>query len=461
MNCNGFLINKGTAMKFNLLKSGIIGLMCLFVFNSAVMADNHETSSDIEKRLSNQMSLSDLLTYAYLTNPSVKASREAWKISIENYRIGTSYPDPQLMTTYFPAPIETRLGPQDWNLTLTQAIPFPGERGQKGRVLEADVKIAKLALDKTVKNMVNEISESFFELIYIQKAEGIARANLNLNQELVKISENAYAHDQGLFYDISKARAQTAQIQYDILLLQELEQTEKARINTLLNRRPDALLGSARELAVREVVYTLDDIYTHSLALQEDVLIADETIQKSDEAIKLSKYESLPSFKIGLFYAAIGEPDVMNKPPNAGDDSVGIQFGVNIPLWVGRNQSQIHKALAARRKASADKEMITNNIYEKISRTWFRLQNSRRLMTLYEKELIPQSMQSVQTAETWYRQGQGSFSDFLEIQATAYNFQLSLARARADYQKALVKLEQLTGMTLDRQMTEIKGDTNS
>ena len=58
--------------------------------------------------------------------------------------------------------------------------------------------------------------------------------------------------------------------------------------------------------------------------------------------------------------------------------------------------------------------------------------------------MIPQSLKSVQTAETWYREGEGSFSDFLELQATAYNFQLSLERAKADYGKTLVKLELLT-----------------
>ena len=82
------------------------------------------------------------------------------------------------------------------------------------------------------------------------------------------------------------------------------------------------------------------------------------------------------------------------------------------------------------------------------------------MITLYQKNLIPQSLRSVQTAEEWFRQGDGSFADFLEVQATAYNFQLSLARAQADYGKALVKLEQFTGVVLDRKIIETKGEIN-
>ncbi len=57
------------------------------------------------------------------------------------------------------------------------------------------------------------------------------------------------------------------------------------------------------------------------------------------------------------------------------------------------------------------------------------------------------------TARTWVEQGLGNLSDFLEIQATADNFQLSLERAKADYGQTLVKLEQLAGVVLDRKKT--------
>ncbi|MCF6245720.1 MAG: TolC family protein [Desulfobacula sp.] len=439
----------------------LFNLCILLLFNPFSFADSNEELTRIEKNFSKVLTLSDLLKYAYGSNPSIKASKESWKMFIEDYRIGKSYPDPQLMTSYFPDPIETRLGPQDWSLNLTQAIPFPGRLSQKGRVLEADAKIAKLKLDKTIRKIVTKVSASFYELIYIQNAIQIAKINFNLNQELVKISENSYADDKALFYDVSKAQAQTAQIQYDILLLEELEQTEKVRLNTLLNRAPDAGLGHARGLAFRKIVYELDEVYRLSRNNLEDILIADERIQQSEEIVKLSKFENLPSFKLGLFYAGIGDPDVPAPPKNAGDDAVGVQFGFSLPLWFGKNKSRISKALAGRQKAKAQKASVTNNIHSQISRLWFKLQNSKRLIILYRDNLIPQALRSVETAETWYRDGEGSFADFLEVQATAYNFQLSLARARADYGKTLVKLEQLAGVALDRKTVEAKGENKS
>lgn len=417
---------------------------------------DQDTLVHLEDRLSSGPALSDLLNYAYLSSPALTASKKSWHTFIENYRIGKSYPDPQLATIYFPRPIETRLGPQDWSLTLSQVIPFPGILSQKARVLEADVTISRLKVDQTVKAIVTEVSSSFYELTYIQKAIDVARANLDLNQKMLQISQNAYADDKALFYDVSKSRAQTAQIQYDILLLQELEKTEKTKLNTLLNRPPDAPLGHAADTLPQKGVYTLEEVYGLAMLHQEDILMAEEQVNKSEQAMQLTRLETLPSFRMGLFYSAIGDPDVANPSPDAGDDAVGVQFGMNLPLWFGKNQSRTARALAEKEKAQAEKTNTANKVKARISRLWFKLENAQRLIVLYEKNLLPQAVSALQTAETWFRQGQGSFADFLEIQATAYNFQLSLERAKADYAKTLVLLEQAAGASLD---TKISPDT--
>lgn len=405
--------------------------------------------AELEAGLSGTVQLPDLLNYAYLASPAISASKKSWEAFIETFRVEKSLPDPQVAATYFPRPIETRLGPQDWSLTLSQAIPFPGTLTQKARVLESDVAMARIRVDKTVKAIVTKVSSSFYELGYIQAALAVAQANLALIQQMRKISENAYAEDKALFYDVSKALAQTAQLQYDLLLLKELEKTEKITLNTLLNRPPDAPLGQAVKVGPGKVVYSLEEVYDLAMAHQEDILLAEEQVNRSEQAVQLARLETLPSFKVGLFYAAIGDPDVPNPPPDAGDDALGLQFGMTLPLWPGKNHSRTARALAEKGTAQARKTEAANQVLAEISRLWFKLENADRLITLYEKDLLPQAISSVQTAETWFRQGQGGFADFLEIQATAYNFQLSLARARADYAKILVLLEQAAGVVLD------------
>ena len=418
--------------------------------NSVLARETAEKSpAQLESGLMDTVHLPDLLEYAYRTSPAITASKKSWEAFIETYRVEKSLPDPQVSATYFPRPIETRLGPQDWSLTLSQAIPFPGTLAQKAKVLESDVAMARIRVDKTVKAIVKNVSSSFYELGYIQSAMAVVQANLELIRQMRRISENAYADDKALFYDVSKARAQAAQLEYDLLLLKELEKTEKTILNTLLNRPPDAPLGQAAGVFPGKVVYSLEQVYDLAMAHQEDILLAEAQVNRSEQAVQLARLETLPSFRMGLFYAAIGDPDVPNPPPDAGDDAVGVQFGMTLPLWFGKNQSRTARALAEKGTAQARKTEAANQVLADISRLWFKLENADRLITLYEQDLLPQAISSVRTAETWFKQGQGGFADFLEIQATAYNFQLSLARARADYAKTLVLLEQAAGVVLD------------
>ncbi|NOY46047.1 MAG: TolC family protein [Deltaproteobacteria bacterium] len=404
----------------------------------------------LEARLRSGPSVADLVTYAYQTNPKIAAARQRWKAVVERYRVSTAYPDPQVMVTYFPEPIETRLGPQDWNAVLSQMIPFPGKLSKAGEVVEADARIARLELDKTVRDVIVALRESVHELLYIRRAKQVVAANRELLDHMRKVAETAHAGDRATFVDVAKAQSQRAQLEYDALLLEELEATERARLNALLNRAPDAELGPLPEVPFEPLAYSLEEIHELAAKRQEEIRIAEARVAKARAKLDLARYENRPDFKVGLFYAGIGQPDVANEPDDAGRDALGVQFGMTIPLWLGKNAGRPAAARAEIERARALKVARINDTDAAIRSVYFRLKNAERLVTLYRDELLPQAAQSLDVAETWFQEGEGSFSDFVETQSVYYNFQLSLARAEADYGKFLARLERLTATSLTR-----------
>jgi outer membrane protein TolC len=326
------------------------------------------------------------------------------------------------MVTYFPEPIETRLGPQDWNANISQMIPFPGKLSKVGKIIEADARIARLNLDKTIQNVVMSTRESFHELAYIRMAKRVAEQNLRLLEHLRKVAETAYAQEKTSLIDMVKAQSQNGQLRYDILLLDDLEKTEIARLNGLLNRAPGAEIGEISSEIFQPIVYSLEEIYALSETNQEEIQIADEKVKRAETSVELARYKNFPDFKIGLFY----------------------------PLWFGKNKSRIGKARAEARKAKAIKANQVNDTITKVRALYFRLENAHRIMDLYGKELLPQAARSMEIAETWFREKESTFSDFIETQAVWYNFQLALSRAQADYGKYLARLERLVGQSITK-----------
>jgi len=405
---------------------------------------------DPDDELMGKVTVQALIAYAYRNNPSIRKVREAWRETVEQYRITTGYPDPELKFTYFPEPIETRLGPQDWTASLNQKIPFPGKLAQAGKVVEAEARVAHINLDRTVKAVMASVRVSFHELLYIRTAKEVVTQNLRLLEHLRKVGETAYARDRAALIDMVKAQSQLGQIRYDGILLDELEFTEKTRLNGLLNRAPDARIGTLLDGGFEPVIFELKGLYRLAETNQEEIRMARALVERAGAKAELANFENLPDFNVGVFYASIGEPDVPVRPQDAGRDSLGFQVGITIPLWFEKNRGRVAQAQAGIRKARAAEEVSITEIRTKVHDLFFRLNNSQRLIVLYRDDLLPQAVKAMEIAETWYREGQASFSDFVETQAVYYNFQLSLARARADYGKFLADLEQLVGQTITK-----------
>ena len=138
------------------------------------------SSEELERRLVQTATLPDLIAYAYNENPDIAAAREAWRAKVESYRVVTGLPDPQLTATYFPEPLQTRLGPQNWNVTLSQKIPFPGKLSKAGEAVKTEARIARLRLDKTVRAVAASVRASAHELIYVRAARQIGRSERRL-----------------------------------------------------------------------------------------------------------------------------------------------------------------------------------------------------------------------------------------------------------------------------------------
>lgn len=137
-----------------------------------------------------------------------------------------------------------------------------------------------------------------------------------------------------------------------------------------------------------------------------------------------------------------------SPPQDAGDDAFGIQFGVSIPLWSGKNRARALRARSRILEKTAEKDAVINQTRTSIRILYYKARNAFRQQALYKSDLLPQAIRALEVSETWFREGEGSYSDILESQSAVYNFQLSLARARSDIGKYTAELERLIGASM-------------
>ena len=430
------------------VRSGVFIIPILVIFGVGVFqatAAENETAV-LEARIAGSPSLRDLLSLVYQASPEVKAAKASWRGSIEKYRVETGYPDPTITTIYYPYDPSRDWGNKRFEAMFSQTIPFPGKLAAAGRVAETESEMARLELDRTVRDVAVKIRESYHELQYIREAIRIADHNRLALEHLRNIGETAYAQNRTALYDVLKAQSQSGQVQYDRLLLEELERTEITRLNALMNRLPEAAIGPLQDERLAPLAYGLNDIYVLAETHREEIRLAAAGANKSRAEADVARYQNLPEFMVGFKY----EYDAPDTPDASASNLYGIQFGMTLPIWWNKNAGRREMARAGTEKAAALVNVQINEARALIRETFFRLKNAERLITLYRDQLLPQATKAMGTAEIWNREGQGSLTDFVETEAVWYNFQLALARSRADYGKYLAKLEGIVGTSLIR-----------
>ena len=400
--------------------------------------------TDMTTLFAETLELPSLIRVAVERNPKVSAAKARWQATIEQYPQVTALPDPMFMYGYFLRNVETRVGPQRHRVSFSQAFPYPGTLDAAGEVVKKAIEIERVKHEQVVRDLIVELKLSYHELAYLQRAVELTRQNHELVASILTIATARYAEGKATLNDVLKAQSQLAQLEYDFILLEELQHVEHANINGILSVPSATSLGATVPVAYEPLDVALADVEKQALAKRQELRIAALTIEKATERIALAELQTKPMLKLDLMTIETGEA-LMLDAPGSGKNPFSIGFGVTIP-WSGlKNSSKVREAQQDHEAVTANKSVLEDETKVALQKVYFRLENARRLVDLYETTLIPQAGAAIEVAETWHQEGPKSITEFLETQSVWLNFNLARLRAIADYQQNVARLEKLIG----------------
>jgi len=390
--------------------------------------------------------INEFIRISFDQNPKLMAARQRWKASIDGIPEASALPDPMLMYTVFPEEIETRLGPQNYSLKLNQKFPFLSKLFLRGKVASSEAEKMLILFQKETQDVVADLKKSVFELAYMDQALTIVKVNRELLGRIAALAEADYGDNRLQLFDSIRAESQLSQLEYDQVLMEELRQTEVAKINSILHRSKDTEIPPMGEFPVVPLSLGLEDLIELAEENRAEIKFVKAEVEKKRYQRDLAKKSWFPDFQLSLTYVNIGNSP--NNPPDSGRDAVGVGIGVSLPIWFGKNNSKIRKAESKLHQAEKEVENQVDTTRYNIKRIFFLTKNSERLVRLYRDTLVPQAERSLDISETLYREEGHGFSDLLESQSIWYNFQLAKSRALADYNRNLADLERWVGINL-------------
>ena len=404
--------------------------------------------TDVTALFAETLELPSLIQVAVARSPKISAAKARWQATVEQYPQVTALPDPMFMYGYYMRSVETRVGPQRHRVSFSQTFPYPGTLDAAGEVVKKAIEIERVKHEQVIRDLIVELKLSYHELAYLQRAVELTQQNHDLIASILTIATARYAEGKAGLNDVLKAQSQLAQLEYDLILLRELQLVEQANIKGILSMPSTTSLGTTVPVAYEPLDVTLADIEKQALSKRQELRIAELTIEKATKGIALAEFQTKPMLKFDLMTVETGKA-LMFDTPGSGKNPFSIGFGVTIPWSSLKNSSKVREAQQNHETVTANKRALEDETKVALQKVYFRLENARRLIELYETTLIPQAGAAIEVAETWHQEGPKSITGFLETQSVWLNFNLARLRATADYQQNVARLERLVGGKID------------
>ncbi|MFC1735440.1 TolC family protein [Candidatus Hydrogenedentota bacterium] len=438
---------------------------------------------------------SELLELAALNNPSLKGAFLDWKAALEKIPQVKALPDPMFTFKYFVREVETRVGPQDYSLGIAQKFPWLGKlklRGDKAFFMSEAKRERFEAMKLTV---FYEVRVAFWGLYYLSQSIKMTEENLELLQYLEEVTRTRYETALGSHSGIIRVQTELGKLEDRLKSLRDMRGPATAKLNALLNRPPDAPIGSL-EAAEPQTTIT-NDAQIIELVMQRNPELKrlKREVEAEEAGILLALKDSLPDITLGLQYINTDSARRMSKPDfntpfvqmsafrtltgvanivdasnlwrtqlrpertgDSGKDPIALTLSMNMPIWRDKYRAAEREARMRTRSAEFNFLNRINMLMVETSEALFDFHDAERKIDLYRDTLIPKADESLKATETAYRGGQSGFLDLIDAQRILLDFQLSYEKARADYATSLARLEMLAGGTLGASAEKRRGD---
>ncbi len=402
-------------------------------------------AQDGDSMLHNRLLLPELVQEALARNPELAATRKQWEAATSRIAQVRSLDDPILSLQLWNVPQPFKATQADNTIFgLSQSFPFPGKLGLKGEVASRSADMTEQSVRAKERELVARLKQAYYDLFLTQKAVQIHHEQVELLRQFVEITHSKFRAGKGSQADVLKAQVELSVLFQHLPVLEQRRKTTEAMLNTLLDRETSAPLGIAQEPSQLPIEAPLDDLHGFALNDRPELKAAELDVQRSEQSRALAQRQYYPDFNVAF-------QRFQNFQAN---DGFGAYVAMSIPFafWTKpKYDAGVQEAAAAVAVAQAQQHTLENLTRFQVNDLLAKLRATDQVATLYRTTILPQAEQSLEAARVGYRAGKGGFLDLIDTQRAWRGFQLEYFKALVDRQHRLAELEQVVGVTLDRQ----------
>lgn len=391
-----------------------------------------------------RLSLATLIEEMAARSPEIKAARERWEAAQAVVPQVQTLPDPRLQFGYQRMPMIEPL--QGAMYGFGQEIPFPGKLRLRGEIAQREAERLEQEYLATRLRHIAALKETYFTLHFVHKSTEIVEKNKTLLVQFEKTAKARYSVGQAAQQDVFRAQVEISRVLDRLAVLEQQKESLHAAINRLLNRPPADPLGTPEEIQIPILTLSLPELARRAEAFSPALLASSKGIERNEQAVSLARRQYYPDFDLN----ALG-----TRNDRINDNGYQVMLAIKIPLFYETKQRQgVREALAGLAGAREDLTATRQDILFQVKDAFVQTQRAERLITILRDAIIPQSTLALQSAQASYGVGKVDFLTLLNSLLALQESQLELHGEMAAHEKAVARLEAVTGGPLSAKLEE-------
>jgi outer membrane protein TolC len=426
-----------------------LGVSLGFAKAAAGFPDSLESPGEPRFKVALVDSLSALPTlaeysgFALRHNPELASQRAAWQAAAARGDVAGALPDPRFTWSEAIEPVETRLGPQQRILAVTQQIPWFGTLGLRRGIEDERSRMAAARWEAAGLAVLKELRTAFFELAYLERGIGTAQDHLDLLVQWEKSARSRYETGAGPFAAVVKSQVEIGSLENRMEALRGRRRPLTARFNAALGRVSDAPVHLESDWPDPGPL-DREDLQTRMRNLNPDLILLDHQAAGDLKARRLAGKNRYPGLSLGFNYIQIG-PARMDGVAGSGQDAMMATVGLSLPLWRGAYAAAEKEAEGRYRASEHQKADLANRLSTRLEQYVFEYEDARRRSTLYRDTLLPKARQALAAVRSAYETGEAGYLDLIDSERVLLEFELAAHRAATDLVIGLASIDAVVG----------------